>query len=285
MKRYILLLTIHLLIIPAIVAQEQVDEQIVIPLTNPGQRGQLSTAQINGNITVTSYDGKEVIVKATTGTEYKRQCDDCDDDVKVKVKTRTTPDSPAPPGMKRIETNSLELRASEENNVVEIETESWKQRIHLDIRVPENFDVKLNTVHGEISVTGIKGALDVSSVNGGIRLENVSGSVITNTVNGEIKASILNASSGEPMSFVTLNGNVDVTLPSGIKTTVKMKSDRGEIYSDFEMVIEKAKPEVKKSSGEYEVSINSWVYGKINGGGPEYTFKNMNGNIIVRKGN
>ena len=45
----------------------------------------------------------------------------------------------------------------------------------------------------------------------------------------------------------------------------------------------KSKPETKKGSNEYRVSINSWVTGAINGGGPDYTFKNMSGDILIRK--
>jgi len=30
----------------------------------------------------------------------------------------------------------------------------------------------------------------------------------------------------------------------------------------------------------YSVKIEDWVYGKIDGGGPEMLMKNMNGNII-----
>lgn len=280
-------LILNLLII-RVNAQDEVNEQIAIPLTKPGEPGRLEVDQINGNITVIAYDGSEVVIQATTGTEYKRQCDDCDEvrvqeDLKNKNKNKNGSES-APPGMKRIATNPLELRASEENNRVQVETESWQRRVHLEIRVPKNFDLELNTVHGEIRVTGVNGSMDIAAVNGGIELNGIAGSVVSNTVNGGITAIMTEISSGEPMSFVTLNGSVDVTLPADVKATAKMRSERGEIYSDFEMAMERSKPDVRKSSNEYEVSINSWVYGKINGGGPEYTFKNMHGNIVVRKG-
>ncbi len=37
------------------------------------------------------------------------------------------------------------------------------------------------------------------------------------------------------MSFSTMNGDVDVTMPGDVKARVKLKSDNGEIYSDFEV--------------------------------------------------
>ena len=125
--------------------------------------------------------------------------------------------------------------------------------------------------------------MEVSNVNGPITFTDVSGSVLCNTVNGDIIANFKKVTANEPMAFVTLNGNVDVTFPSGIKASAKMKSDRGEIYTDFDMTMTKSKPEPRSSGKKYEISINSWVYGDINGGGPEYTFKNMNGDILIRK--
>jgi DUF4097 and DUF4098 domain-containing protein YvlB len=267
-------------------------ETITIPLSKPGQRATIALGQVNGDITVSSYGGAEVIIEASFGGMNKRgnhrhndnYCESCDDhDVSVDVDNDDDRKKSPPPGMKRIESNPVELSASEENNIVEIDTESWKRKINLNIKAPANTDLELSTVHGVIKIDGINGAHDISSVNGGIEAYNVSGSMVANTVNGSIVISFQSINKN-PMSFVTLNGDVDVTFPTSAKLTTKMKSDRGEIYSDFDMSIEKGMQQIRKDKGEYEVSINSWVFGKINGGGSEHTFKNMNGDIIVRKG-
>lgn len=268
MKRIIGLLTTCMFVILAN-AQENFSEKFVIPLSNPGERGKVELDQVNGDITVTGYTGKEVIITATTVGDGKEQ----------KEETKK-----GPAGMKRISVNPVEIRAKEQNNTVFIDTESWKRKINIDLQVPTNFDLELNTVHGTINIENVNGTLEVSAVNGKVDLTNISGSVICNSVNGDITAHFKNVETGVPMSFVTLNGNVDVTLPPSTKATAKLRSDRGDIFTDFDMSLEQAKPNINKQEGEYEVSINSWVYGKINGGGPEYTFKNMHGNIIVRKG-
>jgi len=36
-------------------------------------------------------------------------------------------------------------------------------------------------------------------------------------------------------------------------------------------------------SGNFKVVIDDWVKGDINGGGPEFTMKNYNGDILIRK--
>lgn len=87
------------------------------------------------------------------------------------------------------------------------------------------------------------------------------------------------------MAFSNLNGDIDVTLPANAKVTAKMKSDWGEMFTDFDMDItqDQGKVDASSGSGTYKVSVNNWIYGNINGGGPEYLFKSMRGDIYVRK--
>lgn len=269
MKKYSILAFLFTCLL-TVKGQENIQEKFVIPLTNPGSRGMLEIGQVNGDVIVKGYSGKEVIV--TTMVTGNTDHDHGDE-------------SNVPAGMKRINANPVEISATEEQNVVTVETESWKRKINVEVQVPTNFDLELSTVHGIIEVDNVNGSIELSAVNGGINLTNISGSVISNTVNGGITVLFKSIKAGEPMSFVTLNGDVDVTLPASTKATTKIRSDQGEIFTDFDMALERSKPNVSKEEGVYEVSINSWVYGKINGGGPEYTFKNMHGNIIVRKGN
>ncbi|WP_232065195.1 DUF4097 family beta strand repeat-containing protein [Rhodocytophaga rosea] len=106
-----------------------------------------------------------------------------------------------------------------------------------------------------------------------------------NTVNGPITATFKEVTKDMPMAFTTLNGNVDITFPSNVKANAKIKTDSGDIFTDYDMTMDTSKPKVnqKSSNGTFRVTIDDWVYGKINGGGPEVMFKNMHGNIYIRK--
>jgi len=33
----------------------------------------------------------------------------------------------------------------------------------------------------------------------------------------------------------------------------------------------------------FKVSVNRWIFGKVNGGGPEFLFKTLHGDISIRK--
>ena len=88
------------------------------------------------------------------------------------------------------------------------------------------------------------------------------------------------------MAFSNLNGDIDVTLPANTQMTAKMKSEWGEVYTDFDMDVKRSDRDNVKSSAEdgvFKVSVNNWIYGNINGGGPEYLFKSMRGDIYIRK--
>lgn len=273
MKKLIIIL---FLVASGSIWAQEFDEQIAVPLSSPDKRGKLNVGLVRGNIIVEAYNGKEVIIQATSGKS--KDCDGCDDHDHDDDRRKNIP-----AGMKRISSSPVELEASEDNNEVEIETNSWKKPINLNIKIPANFDLEVSTVHGKVEITGIEGSHEISSVNGSLTLKDMSGSIVSSTVNGTIQVNFKSVKANEPMSFVTLNGDVDVTFPGNIKARAKMKSDRGEIFTDFDMTVDRSKPEVKSDDGEYKVSINAWVFGDINGGGPEYTFKNMNGDIIIRK--
>lgn len=263
--KYLLLLIFSVLMVPQL---SRAQEQIAIPLSNPGQPGKLEISIVRGSISVTGYDGQEVIIRYNT---------DEDDD-----KNRVTQD-----GLRRISNNSAGFEATENKNTVRINGASPMREIDFEISVPRNFSLHLSTVNsGDLTLENINGEMELSNVNGDITLQNISGSALVNTVNGDITATFNSVDGSKPMAFSNLNGDIDITLPANAKLTAKMKSEWGEVFTDFEMDVRRSDTNVKSSDsrdGVYKVSVNNWIYGNINGGGPEYLFKSMKGDIYIRK--
>lgn len=255
-------------------AQNEVKEQLVVPLSDPGKSGRLEASLINGSIHVQPHNGKDVIIDAVMVQRSDQS----------KHKGR---EDELASGMKKISTRGgIEMTAEERNNNVKVSTQSFKNNMQLDIKVPQNFSLKLHTINnGDILVENINGELEISNVNGPITLNNVSGSAVVNTINGNLKATFKSLNNDTPMAFSTLNGNIDVTFPASAKFNAKLKSDRGDIYSDFDVDVDKSQPRSNRSSenGMYKVSIDDWVQGKVNGGGREVMMKNMHGSIYIRK--
>jgi hypothetical protein len=61
----------------------------------------------------------------------------------------------------------------------------------------------------------------------------------------------------------------------------------GDVYSDFEISrvdkpVDMYEENREEDEGKYRVRIERTFYGTINGGGPEFFFKNFNGDILIR---
>lgn len=267
MKKTFINLIVALMIVTSTTFAQDKGE-IVIPLSNPGSKGILHVDVKRGSIIVKGTSRQDVLVNYEA-LESKHNDND---------KTKN--------GLTRISSGSIDLEAGENNNKVEIDSDSWNKGVKLTIEVPQNFDLNLDTYNGgDIRVENINGEVILENYNGEISAKRISGSVSANTYNGEITIELLKVTPNTPMSFTTYNGDVDITFPSNVKVDLKMKTNQGEIYSGFEMAVTKTAP-VKKTdskSGTYKVYLDDWVRSKINGGGPEVMMKNYNGDIYIRK--
>jgi hypothetical protein len=287
-------------------AQEQAPERAVVPLSNPAKPALVEVETMRGGITIKGYEGKDVIVEART--REKLIARSTGGTTPALALAPTPPDTPEPPvimgsrfrdgerdknkdakaaGMKLIPLASSGLSIEEEDNVVSIRTESWKRAVDLVIQVPFSSSLRLHAQNdGDIKVENVSGEIEVENINGPETLVNVSGTVVASTINGDVTVSFAKFAADKPMSFSTMNGDIDITFPADVKATVRMKSERGEVYSDFDMNLKQdvaKKEEPRREGGKYQISFDRSVVGAINGGGPEIQFITFNGNIYIRK--
>jgi DUF4097 and DUF4098 domain-containing protein YvlB len=190
--------------------------------------------------------------------------------------------------MHLIQSVTTGLTVEEENNLMEISVETFKRAVDLTIQVPSSSSLELSTFNnGDIVVENVNGEIEVNNHNGALKLSGISGVVVASTFNGEVTVNFTKVAPDKPMSFSTWNGDIDVTFPADIKANVKMKSERGDIYSDYEIKITATPPSAvedkRKEGGKYRISIGEYTSGTINGGGPEFQFNTFNGNIYIRK--
>jgi len=244
------------------------EKKIIVPLSSPGKPYKLEVGLVDGSITVNGYEGKDVIIEMQ-GEEGKKG------------------DDRGPGNMHRLGANGgSDISARENNNEVNIQG-NLGRHTGLVVKVPQTEGTfKIHTVNnGNIVITNINGEQEVTNVNGFIKISNVTGSVVANTVNGPVIVTFKSIDPKAAMAFSTLNGNVDVTFPASVKANVKLKADRGDIFTDFDVVTDQRKPVVTHSDtkGMYSLKIEDWVYGKISGGGPEVMMKTTFGSVYIRK--
>lgn len=257
--------------------------EFLIPLSDPAKRGKLKAHLNSGSVTVKGTARKDVLVR------YKSEEDDEHDDDEHDNRNHDdnrNKNSGSKDGLKRVSGGGMDLEASENNNYVVVQSDSWNNSINLEIEVPLGFDLEAHTYNdGDLMVTNLQGKVELTNYNGEITALNISGSVVATTYNGEIKVSFDKVTDDAPMSFHTYNGDVDLSFPAATKATFKMKTEQGEIYTGFEMnVVSTGPKKVEDSkSGKFRIIIDDWKKGDINGGGPEITMKTNNGDIYVRK--
>jgi hypothetical protein len=244
-------------------------EQLTVPLSSPGKPYTLKVHLVTGSIKVTGYDGKDVVINVTPRGGDEEE-------------PRSTVN-----GMKRISASGgYEVTAKEADNTVTVNTGNPNKALDLILKIPQDVKLKAGTVNdGDVVVENLRGEIEVNNVNDKISLTNISGSVVANTVNGDVTVTFTAIDPKASMAFSTLNGDVRVTLPADTKANLKLKSDNGDVFSDFDIDIDKTPSKVDKITepGMYKIKKDDWIYGRINGGGPEMMMKNMQGDIFVKK--
>ena len=273
MTKICLILTVLLCMSCPLPAQEQVTAR----WNDPSRPGLLKVNWVMGSITVRMHAGNDVIVQT------KNNRNGLDDRI---VRRPAPPDTA---GLRRIDSGAAPVTIdSDANNVMTITGGGILPGFgDLEIAVPVKTNLNLQTVNGRtISVDGVEGDIEVTAVNGSVNLTNIVGSVVAHSMNGKVVVSFQNIAAGKPMSFTSMNGNVDVTLPAASKANLKMRTRNGGIYTDFDLQMTPASAPAsppQDQTGLRRIQVEKNVSGTINGGGAEFDLRSQNGNIYLRK--
>jgi len=273
MKRLLVLSFTAMLMAPAALPQDS--QKVTVSFSNPSQPKKLVVETMFGSVTVRGYNGQEAVVETTA---------------RAGIRGPRSREAEPPAGMHRIGGTSSGAEVTEENNTIRVHTGvSPFSQADLVIQVPLQTSVSVKTFTGNsITIENITGEIEASNMNGPVNITNVSGSVMAHSMNGKIQASLNSVTPDKAMSFSTMNGEIDVTLPADIKANVKLKTDHGDIFTDFDIKLDStARPPVvednRKKGGRYRVRFDRGTSGTINGGGPEMQFTTFNGSILIHK--
>jgi len=239
-------------------------ERITATFSDPNRPGTVRISAVEGSITVTGAPGKDVIVESSRGSRER--------------------DRDAQSGMRRIITAGGGIEVQEEGNVMKINMDHGRGG-NLIVQVPTKTTLVVKAVNRGVTIENVEGEVDASSVNGNVIVKNITGSIIANSHNGKIEASLNSATPDKPMSFITMNGNVDVTLPATTKANLRMRAENGDVFSDFDVTLRGDQTQTKTDvqGDRRRWRSDSFTLGTINGGGPEIRLESMNGKIYVRK--
>jgi len=210
---FLLAAAVALLLLSAARAEEAVSK---IKFADPAKPGTIKIIIARGDLHIAGGDTTEIVVKSEAKPES---------------------DAPRKDGLRRLATSSS-FSLTEKDNVVTLDalSEGWAgTSTDFEVTVPHATTVIVaNSYGGDIACGGITGDVEIKSMNGEVTLDDLTGGALVDTMNGEIHASVAALHDGKPLSFTSMNGEVVLRVPAAAKANVRLRSQNGEILTDFD---------------------------------------------------
>ena len=252
-------------------------DRISVPFRDPARPGTLVVNVSRGGLTVKGYNGKEIQIEATAINDPRNN------NPSPRGRGREVP-----PGMHRIDAAFGQLDVVEDNNVVTVQAGRTRAE-DLTIQVPQNTALKLRVMSGgKLAVEGVAGEIDVNNMNGDVAIRGASGAVLAHSNNGKVEVGFTQFPADKPVSVTTMNGDIDLSLPSDAKAKLMMKTENGDIVTDFDIRIDPTAnapivTDERAKNGRYRVTRGRTLTGTINGGGREVQITSYNGRLTIQK--
>jgi hypothetical protein len=226
----------------------------------PGANVVLSN--VNGRITVTSWDQPRVRVVATKEVDGDRgELKKALQDLRVELQPRD--------GGLVITTHYPKEMTGMSKILGWLSGDDVDAQVRYDLTVPRTMNVDVTNTNGTIELTDVTGQLELDTTNGRIEVTRCAGSLDASTTNGSIKAELVRIAKGQPLRFETTNGRIDVSVPANAAADLDASTTNGSIRSDLPVAATRT-------------SSNS-LRGTINGGGTTLRLRTTNGGIAIRK--
>ena len=216
--------------------------------------GRVSVSNINGSIIVEAWDRNEVRLEATKIADSRESLDG----VEIKVDSR--------PDHLSVETDYKGWKMSDRGDA------NRGRRIEVQFRlsVPRTAILDdIETVNGSVTVSNFSNVTKISAVNGNVTATNLRGAANLSTVNGEVSADFDRLETGSRISLSTVNGRVNLVIPSDANATIRADSLNGEITNSFGLPVRK---------GQY---IGRDLYGRVGTGDIHIKLNSVNGGLSI----
>jgi len=236
---------------------------------------ELTLNTFSGDIKVNSWSSKEISFKLTGSN-------DAVENVEVVINPKSD--------------GNYEIKVKNKKNSAK------NYKLKFEIKVPENFNLKMNTAGGDMNVIDIKGNITLNTSGGDLALKNISGNTTLNTSGGDIDVEGFNgdlsvSTSGGDISLTGANGKIEAVTSGGNVKVDYLGENKGieittsggnilltlpsDIKADFSFFTSGGEVEIHIPNTEYSKNKKTSKKGKINGGGNMIECTTSGGNIIL----
>lgn len=222
------------------------------PLANGGR---VDLDNINGDVHIAAWDRNEVKVDAVKYAGTKERLDEA----KIEVEAGS---------------DFVSIRTKYPNHD-HLFNGGWNDPagVEYTLMVPRGVrldEVKL--INGALDIHGIAGEVRASCINGKVLAEGLQGRVKLSTVNGRMEARFEHLTNS-PVELASVNGSLQLTLPSDAQAELEASTMSGGIDDDFGLHV------------RHHRFIGHDLRGELGGGGTQIRLSNVNGRIDIRHAN
>lgn len=185
--------------------------------SNPNEPGRFQARLMHGEVLIQGADVEEVSVRTDASRDPREEVRD--------------------DGM-RVLSSGASFSLIEKNNVITLDYGNgmdWAEPAQFVVTVPHDTHLDIEvSIGGEIDVDDISGDIAIKNLNGEIELQNISGGAIIESMNGEIEASFTELHPERPLSFTSMNGEIELHLPVDAQANVRFRTQNGSILTNFD---------------------------------------------------
>lgn len=242
-----------LALVAASVAVADVTEEVSFSYTiNNG--GRISLDNINGDVTITGGKGDAVEITAFKKADNQEYLDG------IEIRIDASDDTI------RIDTKHPDSKRSFWGS-----SDGGSVTYTLTVPASVNLD-SIESVNGDIEISGVLGTVKAETVNGGIEANDLSENVSLETVNGSVHAYFTSLRGNQKVDCETVNGKVSLYLPANADASITAETVNGGIDGEeFGLVTNKG-------------FVGRDMDGEVGNGSARVNLSTVNGGIKIRKG-
>jgi len=125
------------------------------------------------------------------------------------------------------------------DNIIEMNGGKAAENLKYHLKVPENVNIYVaSSGYNEqrnITISNVSKEIEIFTSSRDIVLKDITGPVIARTDRGNIEIIFKEVNQESPMSIISEDGDIDITLSGNEQATFKLSASEGEMYTDLEM--------------------------------------------------
>jgi DUF4097 and DUF4098 domain-containing protein YvlB len=215
--------------------------------------GRVELDNINGAVHISTWDQNQVKVDAVKYADSKERLDEA----KIEIDS----------GKDYV---SIRTKYPDHDHTFNWGSHNNPAGVEYTLTVPRSARLdEIKLINGSLDITGVAGEVRAECINGRLEARNLSGRAELSTINGRLDAGF-DQLAGTSIGLKSINGSVELTIPSDSKAEIEASTISGGIENDFGLRV------------NHQRFVGHDLRGELGNGGARIKLENINGRIEIR---